>query len=222
MPPVPPLKILAKFIPPHLGLQMASKIESKIDPNFDVVFVSFRAPLGPLLGALLGPSWGLWGAQVGSSRLPKRVLDGFWAPTRVFSKIPRFPTRNHTFWPPGAPQDGPRAPRKGSKIDLRRSPKAFFFLIKIFIGFGTLLGPLLSSQEGPKSTPRGSQEGPEIEEKMMRFRSCAIIIARGPQEAPKRRPRGPQEAPKTPRRGSQEAPRCPGRLGQVRSKKPPR
>ena len=42
------------FKPPW-GLQNRSKIGPKINPNFDVILVSFWAPLGSLLGSLLDP-----------------------------------------------------------------------------------------------------------------------------------------------------------------------
>ena len=131
---------------------------------FGASWASLGLPFGGPLRSLGRPS--------GLKLAPKSVLDCFWAPKRVSSKLPRFTMRNHTFWPPGAPQDGSRTPRKGSKIDPRRYPKAFFSFIK----FGSISGPfladlgsLLGPQEAPKSTPRGPQEGPKINEKMIKF-----------------------------------------------------
>ena len=72
---LPPRKISACA---PMGPQTTMKIDQKIDQNFDVFLVSFLVPLGPflvplgpLLASLLGGLWGLWGAQVGSSWLPK-------------------------------------------------------------------------------------------------------------------------------------------------------
>ena len=41
--------------PPLVQFPRASKISPKIDQNFDVILVSFLAPLGSLLASLLGP-----------------------------------------------------------------------------------------------------------------------------------------------------------------------
>ena len=46
-----------------LGLPNRSKIAPKIDPNFDVILVSFLVPLGSLLASLLA----LLAAQIGPS-----------------------------------------------------------------------------------------------------------------------------------------------------------
>ncbi len=50
-----PQKPGPELIVNFLGLQIRSKIDPKIDQNFDVILVSFLVPLGSLLASLLDP-----------------------------------------------------------------------------------------------------------------------------------------------------------------------
>ena len=72
----PPRKI---FILALLGSRhrpKSSQKSIKILMSFWCRLWSFLVPLGPLLASLLGVLWGLWGAQVGSSWLPKVSWTG--------------------------------------------------------------------------------------------------------------------------------------------------
>ena len=160
MPPAAPESL---GLPPPVGARnrpKSNKKTIKILMSFWCVFGASWAPLGLPFGGPLGPL----GRPSGLKLAPKSVLDGFWAPKRVSSKLPRFTMRNHTFWPPGAPQDGPRTPRKGSKIDPRRYPKAFFSFIK----FRSISGPFLAPSWAPRRRPRAPQEAPKRVQKSMK------------------------------------------------------
>ena len=156
---MPPASFPTFAAPPYFFF----RFDQKIDQNSDVILVSSLVVFGASwvpLGLPFGAPLGSLGRPSGLKLAPKTVLDGFWAPKRVSSKLPRFPLRNHTFWPPGAPQDGPRAPREGFKID----PRRYLFVHKIWIDFGTVfgrswlpLGPPGGAQEHPKRPPRGSK-----------------------------------------------------------------
>ena len=61
-----------------LDLQNRFQIDPKIDPNFDVILVSFLVLLGLPLAPLLGSLLATFGAQVG----PSSLLDGFFGRKR--------------------------------------------------------------------------------------------------------------------------------------------
>ena len=136
------------------------------------ILMSFWSRFWCLLGPSWPPFWGSFGAfgapkwaQVGSQKCLGRVLG---SKTRLFKTTTFSYAKPHILASWGSPRRAKSSPKRVQDPP-KTVPKGLLLSYKIFIDFGTLLGPLLSSQEVPKSTPRGSQEGPEIEEKMMRF-----------------------------------------------------
>jgi hypothetical protein len=97
-----------------------SKIDPKIDQNFDVILVSFLAPLGSLLASLLGPlgrpnrpKFGPRGPKI-APRRPKMASKPakmtFFMPNRDFSKIVKILRKFNGFGSPSRPKIAPRWP----------------------------------------------------------------------------------------------------------------
>ena len=91
-----------------LGLQNRSKIDPKIDQNFDVILVSFLVPLGALLASLLSPlgrpnrpKFGPRGPKIGPRRPKKASRPAkmiIFMPKCDFSKIIEKPKEIQRFW----------------------------------------------------------------------------------------------------------------------------
>ena len=161
MPPAPPQWAPETFILLSLGSQKSIKI-----------LMSFWSRFWCLLGPSWPPFWGSFGAsgapkwaQVGSQNCLGRLLG---SKTRLFKTTTFYCAKPHFLASWGSPRRAKSSPKRVQDRP-KTVPKGLLLSFKIFIDFGTLLGPLLSSQEGPKSSPRGSQEGPKIDEKMMQF-----------------------------------------------------
>ena len=104
----------------NLGTQNRSKIDPKFNQNFDVILVSFLAPLGSLLASLLGPfgrlnrpKFGPRGPKI-APRRPKMASRPakmtFFMPNRDFSKIVKILKKFNGFGSPSLPKIAPRWP----------------------------------------------------------------------------------------------------------------
>ena len=164
---MPPASSGGEVVPPPLRPLKSSKSISKTRQIL-TTFSCVLAPLGPLLASLLGLLWGLSGAQVASTSLPKASWTPSWLQNASLQNYHVLLCETTLFGLLGLPKTRQERPEKG--------PRSIQDGIFSFIKFGSISGPfladlgsLLGPQEAPKSAPRGPQEGPKIDEKMIKF-----------------------------------------------------
>ena len=149
-----------------VGVLKSMKIDQKIYQNSDVILVSFLVPLGPLLASLLGVLWGLWGAQVGSSWLPKVSGTRSGLQNASLQKYHVLLCETTHSGLPGLPktgQDRSTTAPGGFQEGLDKELFSNYFLVSILCPLGVALGSLWGASGAPFGDPWRPQIGPKFD-----------------------------------------------------------
>ena len=148
---------------------------------------SFLVPLGPLLASLLGLLWGLWGAQVGSSWLPKVSWTGSGLHNASLQNYHVLLCETTHSGLPGLPktgQDGSTSASGGFQEDLEKELFSNYFLVSILCPLGVALGIFWGASGAPFGDPWRSKIGPKFDQKIIDNKNRSKRAPRDPKSPP--------------------------------------
>ena len=167
---------------------------------------------GRSFGRLLGVLWGLLGAQVGPSWLPKASWTRSGLQKAILQKYHVFPgktTHSGLPEPPKTGQDRPKTGPRSSREALENKLFPCYFLDSILVPSGVVFGVPLGCLWGLFWRPLALKIGAKFDQKIVDNKNRPKMTPRESKSPPGTPPRPPQDPPRAPQDPPRSTPGAP-------------